>query len=172
MEIDVCPWAPLPFYPISVSSGILPVFLLASLNLSIYHSISQVSNICSQHQPFHYWNSQPRPFELNHLLVLNIAQATQLHNSISSAHRYVFLKQYVKYMSFMSNIDNDCDDCNDCGLCKEKLFLFKYLWFCFEEIFMCVLNNSQNFLRERKIPSIINFYHPRCLCFHLRVDLV
>ena len=87
---DVCPWSPLLLYPSTLSSGILPVFLLASLNLSIYQSISQVFNICSQHQPFHYWNSQPRPFELNHLLVLNIAQATQLHNSISSAHRYVF----------------------------------------------------------------------------------
>ena len=90
MEIDVCSWSPLLFYPITLSSGILPVFLLASLNLSIYQSISQVSNICSQHQPFHCWNSQLCPFELNHLLTLNIAQATQLHNSISSAHRYVF----------------------------------------------------------------------------------
>ena len=79
-----------------------------------------------------------------------------------------FLKQYVKYISFMSNIDNDCDDCNDCGLCKEKLFLFKYFRFCFEEIFMCVLNNSQNFLRERKILSINNFLPPTMFVFSLR----
>ena len=75
---DVCSWSPLLFYPSTLSSGILPVFLLASLNLSIYQSISQVSNICPQHQPFHYcWNRQPRPFELNHRLTLNIAHATQ-----------------------------------------------------------------------------------------------
>ena len=100
-------------------------------------------------------------FELNHPLTLNFSQATQLHNSISSAHRYVFK-----------------------AICEVCEFYFKHWqlqWlgfvyrvtlldcrFCFEKIFMCVLNFSQNFLRERKITSVNVFLPPTRFVFSLR----